>query len=139
MLIFAIMKAHLTKTVLLLLLLVFGWQQGAMASVATTDKPIRHDRIVGLQADVPGNDEGTLTDARTLCRTIGSRPWRVQPSGGGRLSGGNGPMGGAVASVVSHIHQRYSASRDGMRSEQMPHPVSASCQYYVIALRHILR
>lgn len=139
MLIFATMKAHVVKTILMLLLLLTGWQQGVLAATDASKKTMERDRIVGLQADMPGNDEGTLTDGRTLYRTIGSRPWRVQPSGGGRPSGGNAHGWSMTMRTIFHSHYSLIACRGGVRCESMPHAVSASCQYYVIALRHIIR
>ena len=81
--------------------------------------------------------EATLTDASRLYRICSSRPQRIQPTQGSRFGRTLTPsFSMARLRFVKPLHS-YFDSR--CRMESAPFCLSASCDYYVIALRHIIR
>ena len=80
--------------------------------------------------------EATLTDATGLYRVCSSRPQRLFPTQGSKTERTASPGG----LVRHHIVKRLQFPYDGRRrQETAPFCLSASCLYYVIALRHIIR
>ena len=81
--------------------------------------------------------EATLTDATLLYRICSSRPQRILPLQGSR-SVRTLPSASYVGSrhFVGPLHS-YFDSR--CRLESAPFCLSSPCDYYVIALRHIIR
>lgn len=82
------------------------------------------------------HQEAILTDALQLYRICSSRPQRVISSQGSRTE--NTPFGW-FARLKHHVKPLYSFYDSRSRGETAPFCMSASCEYYVIALRHILR
>jgi len=84
------------------------------------------------------HQEATLTDASQLFRVCSSRPQRILASQGSKTER-TGTVFGNFA-VRQHIVKRLNSYYDcRCRLETAPFCVSASSDYYVIALRHIIR
>lgn len=82
-------------------------------------------------------NEATLTDATQLYRICSSRPQRILPTQGSRSSRTLTPAFNLVRlHIVKPLHSFYDSR---CRLESAPFCLSASCDYYVIALRHIIR
>ena len=82
--------------------------------------------------------EATLTDASQLYRVCSSRPQRSLPSQGSKTERTITPFGnfGLRQHIVKHFNSYYDSK---CRQETAPFRMSASRDYYVIALRHIIR
>ncbi len=81
--------------------------------------------------------EAVLTDATQLYRICSSRPQRLIPTQGSRSERTVAPLSGmARQHIVKPLHSYYDSR---CRSESAPFCLSASRDYYVIALRHIIR
>ena len=82
--------------------------------------------------------EATLTDASQLYRVCSSRPQRILPSQGSKTERTITPFGSFAQRqrIVKHLYSHYDSR---CRKETAPFCMSASCDYYVIALRHIIR
>lgn len=80
--------------------------------------------------------EATLTDATSLYRVCSSRPQRLLPTHGSKTERTANPCGFVRRHIVKPIHFLHDSRR---RLETAPFCLSASCLYYVIALRHIIR
>ena len=81
--------------------------------------------------------EATLTDATQLYRICSSRPQRILPSQGSRSERTQKP---AFNFIRQHIAKPLHSHHDSRcRQESAPFCLSTSCDYYVIALRHIIR
>ena len=81
--------------------------------------------------------EATLTDATQLYRICPSRPQRILTTHGSRSERTVTPFGSFVRHHIVKPLRSYFDSR--CRLESAPFCLSASCLYYVIALRHIIR
>ena len=82
--------------------------------------------------------EATLTDASQIYRVCSSRPQRILPSQGSKTGRTITPFGNFA--VRQHIVKHFNSYYDSRcRQETSPFCMSASCDYYVIALRHIIR
>lgn len=81
--------------------------------------------------------EATLTDATQLYRVCSSRPQRILPTQGARNERTLTPAIRLVRQYILKPLHSYHDSR--CRIESAPFSLSASCDYYVIALRHIIR
>ena len=80
--------------------------------------------------------EATLTDATQLYRICSSRPQRILPTQGSRSIRTLTPTFNLVRQhIVKPLHSYYDSR---CRLESAPFCLSASCDYYVIALRHII-
>ena len=80
--------------------------------------------------------EATLSDAAQLYRICSSRPLRILPTLGSRSKRIVSPFSHpALQCFVKPLHS-YFDSR--CRMETAPFRLPASCDYYVIALRHII-
>ena len=80
----------------------------------------------------------TLTDASQLYRVCSSRPQRILSSQGSKTERSITPFGSFAKR--QHIVKRLNSYYDSRcRKESAPFCMSASCDYYVIALRHIIR
>ena len=82
--------------------------------------------------------EATLTDASQLYRVCSSRPQRILPSQGPKTERTITPFG-SFAQRQHIVKRLYSHYDSRCRKETAPFCMSASCDYYVIALRHIIR
>jgi len=81
--------------------------------------------------------EATLTDATQLYRVCTSRPQRLLPTQGSRSERFMTP---AIKLVRQYILNPLHSHHDSRcRMESAPFALSASRDYYVIALRHIIR
>ncbi len=81
--------------------------------------------------------EATLTDATQLYRVCTSRPLRLLPTQGSRSERFLTP---AIKLVRQYILKPLHSHHDSRcRMESAPFALSASRDYYVIALRHIIR
>ena len=81
--------------------------------------------------------EATLTDATQLYRVCSSRPQRFVPTQG---SGSGRTFCPCTAFVRRYIVKPLHFLHDGrIRLESAPFCTSASRDYYIIALRHIIR
>ena len=97
-----------------------------------------HDRPAASVV-IPQDDrhhEATLTDATSLYRVCSSRPQRIVPSHCSKTERNYSPCGFARYQFVKPLNTLYDTRR---RLETAPFCLSASCHYYVIALRHIIR
>ena len=82
--------------------------------------------------------EATLTDASQLYRVCSSRPQRILPSQVSKTERTITPFGNFALRqhIVKHFNSYYDSK---CRQEMAPFRMSASRDYYVIALRHIIR
>jgi len=82
--------------------------------------------------------EATLTDASQLYRVCSSHPQRILPSQASKTERTITPFGNFALRqhIVKHFNSYYDSR---CRQETAPFCTSASCDYYVIALRHIIR
>ena len=81
--------------------------------------------------------EATLTDATLLYRICSTRPLRILPTAGSRVVRTITPVGGAAKEyIVKPLHRFYDSHSIPVSS---PLHLSASCDDYIIALRHIIR
>ena len=82
--------------------------------------------------------EATLTDASQLYRVCSSRPQRILPSQGSKTERTITLFGNFALRqhIVKHFNSYYDSRS---RQETAPFCMSASRDYYVIALRHIIR
>ena len=80
--------------------------------------------------------EATLTDATSLYRVCSSRPQRLLPTHGSKTERTANPSGFVRRHIVKPLRFLHDSRR---RLETAPFSLSASCHYYVIALRHIIR
>ena len=84
------------------------------------------------------HQEATLTDASQMYRICSSRPQRILPTLGSKTGRTVTPFG--CFAIRQHIVKPlYSYYDSRSRRETAPFCLSASCDYYVIALRHIIR
>ena len=81
--------------------------------------------------------EATLTDATQLYRICSSRPQRILPTQGSRSERTPLPSFSSVRQHFVKPLRSYFDSR--CRLESAPFCLSVSSEYYVIALRHIIR
>ena len=95
----------------------------------------RESSVVVPQQQQP--HEATLTDATQLYRVCTSRPQRLLPTQGSRSERFLTP---AIKLVRQYILNPLHSHHDSRcRMESAPFALSASRDYYVIALRHIIR
>ena len=80
--------------------------------------------------------EATLTDATSLYRVCSSRPQRLLPTQGSKTERTTNPCSFVRNHIVKPLQFLHDSRR---RQETAPFCLSASCLYYVIALRHIIR
>ena len=80
--------------------------------------------------------EATLTDATSLYRVCSSRPQRLLPTHGSKTERTANPSIFVRRHIVKPLQFLHDSRR---RLETAPFCLPASCLYYVIALRHIIR
>lgn len=91
--------------------------------------------VVTAQQNQP--HEAVLTDASQLYHVCSSRPQRILPVQGSR---GERTLTPALNFVRQHIVKPLHSYFDSRcRQESAPFCLPSSCDYYVIALRHIIR
>ena len=124
----------LTALCAVCLAVVINWQEQEGSSeedLSERSKP----SVVTSQREQP--HEATLTDASELYRICSSRPQRVLPTQGPRSKRTLTPSFNVVRQrIITQLHSYYDSR---CRLESSPFCLSASCDYYVIALRHIIR
>ncbi|MBR3522040.1 MAG: hypothetical protein IKN75_05880 [Prevotella sp.] len=105
-------------------------------AVSRQNKPEQRESSVMVpQQQQP--HEATLTDATQLYRVCTSRPQRLLPTQGSRSERFLTP---AIKLVRQYILKPLHSHHDSRcRMESAPFALSASRDYYVIALRHIIR
>ncbi|MBQ9357012.1 MAG: hypothetical protein IJT98_06970 [Prevotella sp.] len=105
---------------------------------ADAQEQILHSTLFTFHsADNSRHLEATLSDATNLYRVCSSRPQRLLPTQGSKTERSNSPSGGFVRrNSVKPLQFLHDSRR---RLETAPFCMSASCHYYVIALRHIIR
>lgn len=81
--------------------------------------------------------EATLTDTTLLYRACGARPMRIIPTAGSRVVRTLTAVNGAAKQYIVKPLHRFYDSRCMLVSS--PLRLSASCDDYIIALRHIIR
>ena len=117
-----------------LLTVLLSWQGREVVSVQETERPVQS---VVKTAQERQHHEATLTDATQFYRICSSRPQRVTPTQGSKTERTTNPCGGlARRYIVKPLNTLYDSRR---RLETAPFCLSASRDYYVIALRHIIR
>lgn len=132
------MKRWLLPILISLLAVVANWQGGgfepdpsilkASASEASASIVIPQDQR---------HHEATLTDATSLYRVCNTRPQRIMPTYGSKSERSISQF---RLLMQRHIVKPLSLLHDSRRrQETAPFCLSASCHYYVLALRHIIR
>ena len=125
-------------TLLLLLTAVWltvndGWQRDATFAQQPTEQLAP---TAVLSTHDSRHQEATLTDATSLYRVCSSRPQRLLPTHGSKPERTANPCGAVRRHIVKPLHFLHDSRR---RLETAPFCLPASCLYYVIALRHIIR
>ena len=105
---------------------------------ATAEGSYQHRESSVLTPQYHHHLEATLTDASQIYRICSSRPQRVLPTQGSKTERTITPFGNFAIRHHS-VKPLYSYSDSRCRKETAPFCLSASCDYYVIALRHIIR
>jgi hypothetical protein len=117
------------------LTVLLNWQSHNDAAVTES---YQHRQSSVLAPQHQHQQEATLTDASQIYRICSSRPQRVLPTQGAKTERTITPFGSFA--IRQHIVKPlYSYYDSRCRRETAPFCLSASCDYYVIALRHIIR
>ena len=125
----------LTSFFAVFLTVLLNWQEQDV--VPSQNSPERAGMAV-VSPQRHQHHEAILTDASQLYRVCSSRPQRIQPSQGSKTERNITPYGRFVQRkhFVKHLCSTYDSR---CRKETAPFCMSASCDYYVIALRRIIR
>ena len=130
-----LMLRMLTALCAVCLTVLMNWQSKDDALAEIPLQPTESTVMVPLQKH---HHEATLTDATQLYRVCSSRPQRILPSQGSKTERTITPFSNFA--LRQHIVKNFNSYYDGRcRKETAPFCMSASCDYYVIALRHIIR
>ena len=125
----------LTALCAVCLTVLLNWQNHNDAAVTES---YQHRQSSVLAPQHQHQQEATLTDASQIYRICSSRPQRILPSQGSKTGRTITPFGNFA--VRQHIVKHFNSYYDSRcRQETSPFCMSASCDYYVIALRHIIR
>ena len=125
----------LTALFAVCLTVLLNWQeQGVVSSQGYIERA--ESSVLTLQRPHP--HEATLTDASQLYRICSSRPQRILSSQGSKTERTITPFGSFAQRhrIVKHLYYHYQSR---CPNETAPFCMSASCDYYVIALRRIIR
>ena len=126
----------LTALCAVCLTVLLSWQNRCCATVEEAGQH-RESSVVAPQQHQP-RMEATLTDATQIYRICNSRPQRIVPTQGSKTERTITPYSSsAIRTYIAKTLYSYYDSR--CRLETAPFCMSASCDYYVIALRHIIR
>jgi len=130
-----LMIRMLTVLCAVCLTVLLNWQSKDDALAGIALQPMESTVMVPLQQH---HHEATLTDASQIYRVCSSRPQRILPSQGSKTGRTITPFGNFALRqhIVKHLYTYYDSR---CRLEAAPFCLSASCDYYVIALRHIIR
>ena len=125
----------LTALLAVCLAVLQNWQEQETVSLQSLQERTESS-VITPQRQQP--HEATLTDASQLYRVCSSRPQRILPSQGPKTERTITPFGSSAQRqhIVKHLYSHYDSR---CRKETAPFCMSASCDYYVIALRHIIR
>ena len=130
-----LMLRMLTALCAVCLTVLMNWQSNDDALAEIPLQPTESTVMVPLQKH---HHEATLTDATQLYRVCSSRPQRILPSQGSKTERTITPFSNFA--LRQHIVKHFNSYYDGRcGKETTPFCMSASCDYYVIALRHIIR
>ena len=130
-----LMLRMLTALCAVCLTVLMNWQSKDDALAEIPLQPTESTVMVPLQKH---HHEATLTDATQLYRVCSSRPQRILPSQGSKTERTITPFSNFA--LRQHIVKNFNSYYDvRCRKETAPFCMSASCDYYVIALRHIIR
>ena len=130
-----LMIRMLTVLCAVCLTVLLNWQSKDDALAEIPLHPMESTVMVPLQQH---HHEATLTDASQIYRVCSSRPQRILPSQGSKTGRTITPFG-SFANRQHQVTPLYSYYDSRCRLETAPFCLSASCDYYVIALRHIIR
>ena len=130
-----LMIRMLTVLCAVCLTVLLNWQSKDDALAGIALQPMESTVMVPLQKH---HHEATLTDATQLYRVCSSRPQRILPSQGSKTERTITPFGNLALRqhIVKNLYTYYDSR---CRQETAPFCMSASCDYYVIALRYIIR
>jgi len=129
------MATILTALCAVCLTVLLNWQSHDIAPV---EESCEHRESSVLVPQHQHHQEATLTDASQIYRICSSRPQRILPIHGSKTERTVTPFGSFA--IRHHIVKPlYSYNDSRCRLETAPFCMSASCDYYVIALRHIIR
>ena len=129
------MATILTALCAVCLTVLLSWQSHDIAPV---EESCEHRESSVLVPQHQHHQEATLTDASQIYRICSSRPQRILPIHGSKTERTVTPFG--TFAIRHHIVKPlYSYYDSRCRLETAPFCMSASCDYYVIALRHIIR
>jgi len=119
--------------IVVLLTVSYGWQDKDCAQ----EKEVQEQRDATVVTPQDSRHyEATLTDATNLYRVCSSRPQRILSTHASKTERTANPCGFVRVQIVKSLHFLHDSRR---RLETAPFCLSASCLYYVIALRHIIR
>ena len=125
----------LTALCAVCLTVLLNWQNRDDASV---ERPCQHRESSVLIPQQRHHQEATLTDASQIYRICSSRPQRILPTQVSKTERTTKPFG-SLAVRQHNVKPLYSYYDSRCRLETAPFCMSASCDYYVIALRRIIR
>ena len=132
------MKRWLLPIFISLLAVITNWQGGGVEANPTILKTLPSEGSASII--IPQDQrhhEATLTDATNLYRICNTRPQRIMPTYGSKSER---CVSQFRLLMQRHIVKPLNLLHDSRRRlETAPFCLSASCHYYVLALRHILR
>ncbi len=132
------MKHWLLPILITLLAVIANWQGGGFESDPSFLKVSASETSASII--IPQDQrhqEATLTDATSLYRICNTRPQRIIPTYGSKSERSVSQF---RLLMQRHIVKPLNLLHDSRRRlETAPFCLSASCHYYVLALRHILR
>lgn len=106
----------------------------SVGNIVPTEKKQDHPSDSGYFANAESRS-GTVNDQRNNFRTITARTFRTTSSNGGAK------WRCGVWAIISTYNNLLTSKRwkDALRIESAPFRFTSACDYYVIALRHIIR
>lgn len=129
-----IMKRWLIPIIIILLAVLANWQDGDIQQVQEQCQSTS-SQIITPQDEQ--HQEATITDATSLYRICNTRPQRIIPTFGSKSEQSINQF---RLLAQRHIVKPLRFLHDNRRRlETAPFSLPASCHYYVIALRHIIR
>ena len=123
-----------TAIIAVMLTVVLSWQQ--QDCVLVQQVPEQPQSAV-MSPQKQHHHEATLSDASQLYRICSSRPQRIMPSHGSKTERTTTPCGSWLRRTIVKPQNPVYDSR--CRLETAPFCLAALRNYYVIALRHIIR
>lgn len=118
----------------ILLAVLANWQQADSPAIEAPQPSAATAIVTPLQRH---HHEATLTDASQIYRICSSRPQRIMPTQGAKTERTITPCSSQARQ--QHVKPLHSFFDSRYRRETAPFCLSASRDYYVIALRHIIR